>query len=756
MDVGEVSSELLPEFMPSSSNIPQTELQPLLAIALNQIPQAVYIKDDRHCLVWANNAFCEFVEKKLEALLQQPDFEILKPAHGVIPATEALQPSSPSPTTPPIRCPEERAICKSNGELRIVTLNTTPLPDTARPCWLVSLTDITQQKLQERALERLTYLSETISQAVNEGLWEIEVSAKRPTHAYYEIWWSQQFRSLLGYSDETDFPNGLDSWIQIIHPDDREWVLTELQAHLGDRTGQTSFDAEYRMFTKTGEIRWFRSIGRAVPAAPNAPWRTIGILRDTTERKLAEAETRQQQRILLSVLENIPHRVWLQDKAGRYLAANQAFCQIWQKTPETLIGRFNHQIVPPEQLEKFHQEDEAILTTGEPLTLEEEVMIASGETRWFSTSKTPLRDEAGHIIGITGISMDITVRKQAEEDIQRINEELEKRVEQRTAALAKLVSKLQFEVSDRQKAEAALRQSEAELRQQAMDLEQALQQLQNTQAQLVQSEKMSSLGQLVAGIAHEINNPINFVYGNLLHASNYTRDLLQLVKLYRSFYPTPPKEIMTLANQMDLDFVMGDLPKLVSSMRLGAERIQKIVMSLRNFSRMDEAEFKAVNLHEGLESTLLILQNRIKPRPSFPGVELQREYGELPLVECYASQLNQVFMNILSNAIDALEEAVESRAEEGNAFIPQIRIQTGICRENWVAIAISDNGLGIPETLQSRIFDPFFTTKPVGQGTGLGMSISYQIVTERHGGRLVCESEQGDGTTFRVEIPIKQ
>lgn len=740
--------------MPSKPNISQTELQPLLAIALHQISQAVYLKDDRHRLVWANNPFCEFIGEGLEALVRRPDFAILKSAYSVPPNTEVLQPPA-SATSPPVTCIEERVIRKLNGEIRIISLNTTPLPGTTPSCWLVTLTDITQQKAQERALERLTYFSETISQAVNEGLWEIEVALKQPTHSYYDIWWSQQFRSLLGYSDETDFPNRLDSWIQIIHPEDREWVLAELQAHLDDRTGQTSFDAEYRMFTKAGEVRWFRSIGRAVFTAPNTPWRTVGILRDTTERKLAEAEIRQQQRILLSVLENIPHRVWLQDKAGRFLAANQPFCQVWQKTPEAIIGSYLHQIIPPEQFEIFRREDEAIMSTGEPLTLEEKVITATGATRWFSTSKTPLRDEAGQIIGITGISMDITVRKQAEEDIQRINEELEKRVEQRTAALAKLVSKLQFEVSDRQKAEAALRQSEAELRQQAMDLEQALQQLQNTQAQLVQSEKMSSLGQLVAGIAHEINNPINFVYGNLLHASNYTRDLLQLVRLYRNNYPHPPQEIAALSSQMDLDFVMVDLPKLVSSMRLGAERIQKIVASLRNFSRMDEAEFKAVDLHEGLESTLLILQNRIKPRPSFPGVELQREYGELPLVECYASQLNQVFMNILSNAIDALEEAAEKRIAEEQPFTPQIRIQTFVCRDNWVAITISDNGLGVPEAFQFRIFDPFFTTKPVGQGTGLGMSISYQIVTERHGGRLICESEAGQGASFRVEIPIK-
>jgi len=733
--------------MPSTPNIPQPEVQDLLAIALDQLPHPVYIKDVQHHLVWANKAFCKFLGKPWPILAQQPDAVLLKAAY---------LDSPPVPSMPPVEGLEERPIRKTNGELRIVTLHTVPLQPLKTTTWLVTLTDITQQKAQDRALKRLTYLSATISQAVNEGLWEIEVAPDSQDSYFYEIWWSQQFRSLLGYADEEDFPNRLESWIYTIHPDDREWVLADLQAHLGDRSGETPFDVEYRMFTKTGDIRWFRSVGRASPASPDSPWRTVGILRDVTERKLAEAETRQQQRILSSVLENIPHRVWLQDKSGRYLAANRHFCELWKLPPESVIGRFDYQIIPPETLKVFRQEDQAIYALGEPLTQEEKVEIADGRSCWYFTSKTPLRDEAGQIIGLTGISMEITTRKQAEEEVQRINQELEQRVEQRTAALAKLVNKLQQEVSDRQRAEAALRQSEAELRQQAMDLEQALQQLQNTQAQLVQSEKMSSLGQLVAGVAHEINNPINFVYGNLVHASNYTRDLLQLVELYRSYYPDPPLEIAALTTQMDLDFVVMDLPKLVSSMRLGAERIQKIVASLRNFSRMDEAEFKAVDLHEGLESTLLILQNRLKPRPNFPGVDLMRDYGDLPLVECYASQINQVFMNILSNSIDALEEAIEAHKGDPALFKPQIHIKTEVYQENWVVIAISDNGMGIPEAYQFRIFDPFFTTKPVGQGTGLGMSISYQIVAERHRGRLLCESELGQGTTFRVEIPIRQ
>ncbi|MDP8965194.1 MAG: GAF domain-containing protein [Cyanobacteriota bacterium] len=292
---------------------------------------------------------------------------------------------------------------------------------------------------------------------------------------------------------------------------------------------------------------------------------------------------------------------------------------------------------------------------------------------------------------------------------------------------------------------------------QAQQLEQALQKLQRTQAHLVQSEKMSSLGQLVAGVAHEINNPVNFIYGNLVHASAYTQDLLSLIKIYQQEYPNPTPEVQGEIATIDLNFLIEDLPKLLDSMKVGAERICEIVGSLRNFSRIAEAEIKAVDIHEGLDSTLMILQNRLKSKSEHPGIQVIKEYGNLPRVECYAGQLNQVFMNLLANAIDAIDEQNERRTtEEIEANPSTIRLQTEVLNSKEVVIRIADNGQGMTQQVKARLFDPFFTTKPVGAGTGLGLSISYQIVVEKHGGQLHCFSELGKGTEFVIQIPLSQ
>lgn len=279
------------------------------------------------------------------------------------------------------------------------------------------------------------------------------------------------------------------------------------------------------------------------------------------------------------------------------------------------------------------------------------------------------------------------------------------------------------------------------------ELSDTLENLKRTQVQLVQKEKMSSLGKLVAGVAHEINNPVNFIHGNLKHIQQYSLGLLQMVELYQKHYPQPPKEIQDCAEELELEFLQEDLSKIISSMTIGSDRIRRIVLSLRNFSRLDEAELKFVDLHEGIESTLLILQHRLKGNTRHPAIEVIRKYSELPMVECYSSKLNQVFMNILANAIDALEESIS----HGNTQ-PKIVISTKQVLEQWIEIRISDNGNGIPEQIISKIFDPFFTTKPIGSGTGLGLSISHQIITSKHGGKLECYSTLGKGTEFAIKI----
>ena len=300
---------------------------------------------------------------------------------------------------------------------------------------------------------------------------------------------------------------------------------------------------------------------------------------------------------------------------------------------------------------------------------------------------------------------------------------------------------------------------------QAQQLQEALQNLQQTQSQLVQSEKMSSLGQLVAGVAHEINNPVNFIAGNVQYAQEYVSDLMQLVELYETHYPNPVPAIQEYIEDIDLEFLKEDCTKMFSSMKMGTERIRNIVLSLRNFSRLDEAEVKPVNIQDGIESTLVILENRTKAHGLYPAIELVREYADLPQVECLAGQLNQVFMNILSNAIDAIWEKTETKgsketgriviATEGFSHNSSNKGNSPSSSEpDWVRIRIKDNAGGIPESVRKRIFDPFFTTKPVGQGTGLGLSISYQIITDKHHGVLRCESEEGQGTEFIIEIPV--
>lgn len=317
----------------------------------------------------------------------------------------------------------------------------------------------------------------------------------------------------------------------------------------------------------------------------------------------------------------------------------------------------------------------------------------------------------------------------------------------------------------------ALRESEAYSREQAHQLEAALHTLQQTQAQLIQTEKMSSLGQLVAGVAHEINNPVNFIYGNITPAERYTRDLLGLLGLYQKHYPHPDPEIVAETEEIDLHFLKADLPQVLQSMKVGADRIRQIVLSLRNFSRVDEAEVKPVDIHEGLDSTLLILRNRFKGQAMGSFIELVQAYGNLPAVECFPGQLNQVFMNILANALDALEEVAASRnaqlesnpplAQPGandvthdRPWQPTITIRTERLDQTHVLIAIADNGPGMNPDVQARLFDPFFTTKPIGKGTGLGLYISYQIITEHHGGSLTCHSTPGHGTEFQIVLPI--
>ncbi|MGL5058460.1 MAG: ATP-binding protein [Microcoleus sp.] len=287
------------------------------------------------------------------------------------------------------------------------------------------------------------------------------------------------------------------------------------------------------------------------------------------------------------------------------------------------------------------------------------------------------------------------------------------------------------------------------------ELEDILNKLHSTQLQLVQNEKMSSLGNLVAGVAHEINNPIGFLNGSISNVKDCVRDLIEHLALYQQYYPDAVAPVGKNARDIDLEFTIEDLPKILNSMQAATDRIQSMSKSLRTFSRADTNRKVKANLHDGLDSTLLILKYRLKASEKRPDIRIVRDYGILPEIECFPGQLNQVFMNILANAIDALDEIAQTRSfAELKANPQQITIRTEIA-DDLVQIQIRDNGTGMSEDVKQQIFDNLFTTKGVGKGTGLGLAIVRQIVIEKHGGSIAVDSTPGEGTEFIIQLPVK-
>ncbi len=433
----------------------------------------------------------------------------------------------------------------------------------------------------------------------------------------------------------------------------------------------------------------------------------------TKEMKLQEAQK-------LAHLGN-----WEFDLEANKLTWSEEVFRIFDRAPQLLEPTVleHKQQIHPDDLQLWLEQLDQIIQSGKSCEFELRILRLNGSVRYIFVKAQAIFD-GGQVIKLFGTIQDITERLLVQN---------------------------------------ALQQSEVQLREKATQLEVTLSELRSTQIQLIQTEKMSSLGQLVAGIAHEINNPINFIYGNVLHASDYSLDLLQLIETYQKSYPNPTSDVIAKIEDIDLGFIQEDLPKMLQSMQVGVDRVRDIVLSLRNFSRLDEAEMKPVDIHSGIDSTLLILQHKVKKNGEGTGINVIKNYGKLPKVSCYASGLNQVFMNILSNAIDAVELGVGRQDNVAKLENPlskvceqKINIWTEVCDTNFVKIHIADNGPGMREEVRSRIFDPFFTTKGVGKGTGLGLSISYQIVVEKHGGKLMCVSAPGEGTEFVIEIPVRR
>ncbi|AVH72646.1 trifunctional serine/threonine-protein kinase/ATP-binding protein/sensor histidine kinase [Nostoc sp. 'Lobaria pulmonaria (5183) cyanobiont'] len=423
----------------------------------------------------------------------------------------------------------------------------------------------------------------------------------------------------------------------------------------------------------------------------------------------------QTEQFLRLIIENIPQSVFWKDCNSVYLGCNHKFTQTWGLgVPENVIGKTDYDLPwTREQSDFFVARDRRIMEFGEPeLNIIETVQQVDGKQKWSNTNKIPLKDKEKNIFGILNTSEDITERQQAQHLLQ----------------------------------------------QQKQQLEQALQELQTMQLQLVQGEKMSALGNLVAGVAHEINNPVGFIAGNIEPAKDYVKDLFGLINLYQEKFPNPGSDIQDEIDAIDLNYLREDLPKLLDSMKLGVQRIRSISTSLRTFSRADKDYKVPFDIHEGIDSTILILRHRLKANENRPAIEVVKNYGKLPLVECFAGQLNQVFMNLLANAIDALEQYNTERSLEAILANPnRITIQTLVADSSQdVLIKIADNGVGMSPEVKQKVFDHLYTTKPVGKGTGLGLAIARQIVVEAHGGSLSCTSELGKGTEFVIQISTQQ
>lgn len=698
----------------------QTERsEQLLRTVIDKTSDWILAKDKQFRFILANNSFAQAIGKTVEEIIGKSDLEV-----GF---SEELVFGNPAENIRGFRTDDSAVLAGeivhnpydpatvADGSVHIFHTQKVPLRDAEGNIFavLAFAHDITERHESEAALRRSVARFRSLVANIPGVVyrWKCDFSTIFISDAVY---------LLAGYQ-AGDFISPLDrggrTFASIIYPEDLAKVEATIRQGIENKQ---SYNLEYRLLAGDGTIKWVWDKGSPVFDADGSVSCLDGVILDISDRYYAQEALRQKTSELESVFLALPDLYFRLNADGiilDYLSGNSADLYV---SSDYFLGKRMTDILPPTAASQFEQ---AILEVAEnrtPVNLEYSLTMPSGEET-YEARLLPFNSNQA-----IAIARNITKRKQAESQLKHKNRELEE----------------------------------------------TLKQLGQTQAQLIQAEKMSSLGQLVAGIAHEINNPVSFIYGNIIYANEYATNLLQLCSLYQEHYPEPVAAISEFSEQIEMEFMKEDFPHLLNSIQTGADRIREIVLSLRNFSRLEESDIKRVDIHEGIDSALLILQHKLKENGRNRPIEIVKEYGMLPPVQCYVGQLNQVFMNILSNAIDALANIRNRKLELASAAdgerqnfstlplacdaFPLIRIRTEVLENNRVAIAISDNGPGMAESVKYRIFDPFFTTKPVGKGTGLGLSISYQIVVERHRGKLDCISTPGGGTEFAIEIPIKQ
>jgi two-component system, NtrC family, sensor kinase len=708
----------------------ETELS-RLALVAQKTQNGVIITDAEGCIQWVNEGFTRISGYVLAEMQGKKPGDVLQGAE-TDPLTVA-QLRSALVTGQPFN--QEIYNYRKDGKGYWVALSIAPIHQENGELegFIAVQSDITDRKQAEATLRERESYYRCMIETASEGVWMFD-AASRTTFT------NTRMAEMLGYTVDEILGRSL---FEFIEGEQRAIA----QAYVQRRRQGIRERYDFKFTRKDGSHLW--AIVSATPMF-DAEGEFSGVLRmitDISDRKQAEAELRK-------TLQELEFEKFALDQSaivsntngfGIITYVNDQFCELFKYSREELIGKTHKVVNSGYHSPEFFKQLWSTIHQGNVWRGEIKNQAKDGTYFWLDTTIVPFLNTRGEPHQYVAIRKDITKRKQAEEAVQL---------------------------------------SASQLRTKNQELAKALRDIHQTQSMMVQNEKMVSLGQLVAGVAHEINNPVSFIYGNVQHADDYFKDLLKMLELYRQEYPNPTSVIQEEIDDVDLNFMLKDLPKLLNSMKMGAERIRQIVLSLKNFSRLDEAEQKHVDIHEGIESTLLILQHRLKETAGHPKILLIKEYGNLPRVQCYAGQLNQVFMNIIGNAIDALEEAMETGqwAEDEHSPIPycpspklrictEVKYQQNVLMQSGKAVSdhsgdnlsqhpthivirVADNGPGIPAEVHQRLFDPFFTTKEPGKGTGLGLSISHQIVVEKHGGQLLCNSAPGQGTEFAIEIPV--